>query len=46
VHLFLNISVKELPKFIEKRLFDSVQIPMTKYFGFQYSVNIDVNNYT
>jgi len=42
LYLFLNISVKELPNFVRKILFDSgvinIQIPMTKYLGFQYSV--------
>ena len=41
MHLFLNVSVKELPNFVRKYLTTgviNVQIPMTKYLGFQYSV--------
>jgi len=41
--LFLNVSIERTTKFHEKILFDSgvinVQIPMTKYLCFQYSVN-------
>jgi len=41
VHLFLNIS-ERTTKLNEKILFDSgvinIQIAMTKYLGFQYSV--------
>jgi len=44
--LELNVSVKELPNFMRKcyliaelLLIINLQIPMTKYLGFQYSVN-------
>ena len=43
MHLFLNVSLKKTTKFHEKILFESgvinLQIPMTKYLLFQYSVN-------
>jgi len=40
VHLFLNVSVKELPDFMRKYYSGviNLQILMTKYLSFQYSV--------
>jgi len=42
VHLFLNISVKELPNFMRKYCLIAVinlQIQMTEYLSFQYTAN-------